>query len=467
MRQHRSLQKIYQFIDKKIISRFSSIQIIVFYYLFLTLITFILFQLPFFRQPNSKVGLLDMIFMSVSTTSVTGLTTFDIHTVFNTAGIVLLEILFQVGGLGIMMISTFLFIFSKKKISLRRRQLIMIDMNQPRLSGVVRMIQRALIILIAAQFLFGIAFGIYFHAKGLYDNWGESFFWGIYESISAVTNSGFDVTGKSMIPFAHNYFFLYVVMFLIFLGGIGFPVLLEITDWIANWKDKQSRKKYNFSLFSKLALVTFLGLFIIGTILIFAFEKNHLYKNVSEIQAWTSSAFYSMTTRNAGLQINPMTDFQPNTLLIFSLLMFIGCSPSSVGGGIRTTTAIIVFLYVISFLKGEEKVNIFGRRIDDDDVRKSVVVMNLSLLFCFFATLILMATQEQKMIAIVFEVASAFGTTGLSLGITDDLTVIGKITIAILMFVGRVGTLYMLLLFVPKQTQDIGYLYPTEKIIIG
>jgi Trk-type K+ transport system membrane component len=175
-----------------------------------------------------------------------------------------------------------------------------------------------------------------------------------------------------------------------------------------------------------------------------------------------------MTTRNAGLQLENMTVFQPSTLLIFAVLMFIGCSPSSVGGGIRTTTVIIVWLYLVSFLRGEKEVNVFNRRIPSEDVKKSVVVLNLSLLFCFFSVLILLATQHgTPMLTILFEVASAFGTTGLSLGLTPNLTVIGKITIAILMFVGRVGTLYMLMLFIPKETRDMRYLYPTEKIIIG
>jgi Trk-type K+ transport system membrane component len=120
-----------------------------------------------------------------------------------------------------------------------------------------------------------------------------------------------------------------------------------------------------------------------------------------------------------------------------------------------------------SFIKGEENVNVFGRKIDAKDVRKSVVVMYLSLAFCFLACLILMATQEFPMIDIVVEVASAFGTTGLSMGITQQLDAVGKITLMILMFVGRVGTLYMLMLFVPKQTKDIGFAYPSEQIIIG
>ncbi|MDR0922286.1 MAG: TrkH family potassium uptake protein [Lactobacillales bacterium] len=458
----KKIQKYYS----KFISQFSSIQIIVIYYLLMTVVSFILFQLPFFRMPHSEVKFIDMIFMAISTVSVTGLSTFDIHSVFNTRGIVLLEILFQVGGLGIMMITTFIYMIGRKKISLRQRQLIMTDMNQPRLSGVVRLIKRALIILVSLQLIFGIIFGFHFYDAGYYKDYPRAFFWGLYQSVSAVTNSGFDVTGDSIIPYVHDDPFLYAIMFLIFVGGIGFPVLLEITEWIRSFKSK-SKIPFRFTLFSKLALITFLLLFVIGTVLIYAFEKNYLYQEYSSFGAWTNAMFYSMTTRNAGLQINHLTSFQPNTLLVFSMLMFIGCSPSSVGGGVRTTTVAIVALYLLSFLKSEDNVNIFGRKIDEDDVKKSVVVLNLSLLFCFIAVLILMATQDQSMISIVVEVASAFGTTGLSLGITPHLTVIGKITIALLMFIGRVGTLYMLMLFIPKQTRDLGFEYPSEKIIIG
>lgn len=464
----KTLDSSNKWMNKNIFGRFTSIQIIVFYYIVLTILAFVLFQLPFFRQPDSHVETLDLVFMAFSTTSVTGLSTFNIADVFNQNGVVLLQILFQVGGLGIMMISTFFAILSKRKVTLRQRQLIMTDMNQPRLSGVVRLIQRTFIIIFAIQILFGIGFGLYFDSIGRFSTSAQNLFWGMFESVSAVTNSGFDVSGSSLMPLAHDHLFLLVIMSLIAVGGIGFPVLLEITEWFFSRLDKRKRIHFRFSLFSKLALVSFIGLFLIGAFLIYLFERHHLFEYWGRMDSWMTAFFYSMSTRNAGLQMNPLTDFQPNTLLIFSVLMFIGASPSSVGGGIRTTTVVIVFLYVISFLKGEENVNIFGRQIDQKDVRKSVVVMYLSLLFCFIACLILMAVHpEFRMIDILVEVTSAFGTTGLSMGITPELETIGKVTLIVLMFVGRVGTLYMLMLFVPKQARDLGYKYPTEKIIIG
>ena len=447
-------------------NHFSSIQIIVFYYILMTVLSLVLFYMPIFREPDSHVSFVDMLFMAISTVSVTGLSTFDINSVFNDNGIILLEILFQVGGLGIMMISTAFVIFSKRRITLKQRQLIMTDMNQPRLSGIVRLIRITFAILIWFQLLFGTFFSIYFYYRGYFDRWRDAVFYGFYQAISAVTNSGFDVTGDSIKPFAHDYFFLILIMFLIFVGGIGFPVLMECREWLL-YKRSNAKLPFRFSLFTKLAVLAFVILFVSGTVLIYLLEKDHLFQDSNMSVKWINSMFYSITTRNAGLQIHDLGDFQITTLIIFSLLMFIGCSPSSVGGGIRTTTVAIIGLYLYSFLKSEDNINIFGRRIDQDDVQKSVVVFMLSLGMCFFCIVFLSATEEQTLISIIIEVTSAFGTTGLSLGITGDLSVVGKITIAALMFIGRIGMLYTLMLFVPKETRDLGYEYPSEKIIIG
>ncbi|BDR31578.1 TrkH family potassium uptake protein [Enterococcus faecium] len=447
-------------------NHFSSIQIIVFYYILMTVLSLVLFYMPIFREPDSHVSFVDMLFMAISTVSVTGLSTFDINSVFNDNGIILLEILFQVGGLGIMMISTAFVIFSKRRITLKQRQLIMTDMNQPRLSGIVRLIRITFAILIWFQLLFGTFFSIYFYYRGYFDRWRDAVFYSFYQAISAVTNSGFDVTGDSIKPFAHDYFFLILIMFLIFVGGIGFPVLMECREWLL-YKRSNAKLPFRFSLFTKLAVLAFVILFVSGTVLIYLLEKDHLFQDSNMSVKWINSMFYSITTRNAGLQIHDLGDFQITTLIIFSLLMFIGCSPSSVGGGIRTTTVAIIGLYLYSFLKSEDNINIFGRRIDQDDVRKSVVVFMLSLGMCFFCIVFLSATEEQTLISIIIEVTSAFGTTGLSLGITGDLSVVGKITIATLMFIGRIGMLYTLMLFVPKETRDLGYEYPSEKIIIG
>lgn len=193
--------------DRFIRKNFSSIQIIVAYYILMTVISYLLFCLPIFREPDSHVPFIDLFFLAISTVSVTGLTTVDINSVFNDRGIVLLEVLFQVGGLGIMMISTVFFILSKRRITLKQRQLIMTDMNQPRLSGIVRLIRTTFLILIWFQVIFGSLFSLYFYISGYYTNWRDAIFYGFYQAISAVTNSGFDISGDSIIPFAHDYLF--------------------------------------------------------------------------------------------------------------------------------------------------------------------------------------------------------------------------------------------------------------------
>ncbi|NLM65618.1 MAG: TrkH family potassium uptake protein [Enterococcus sp.] len=449
--------------------RVSSVQIIVIYYLLMVLLALGLFYLPYFRQPGSSVAFIDMLFMSVSTISVTGLTTFPINEVFNRNGAILLASLFQIGGLGIMMISTFFFILSNKRISLKQRQLIMTDTNQQHLSGIVSMIRSTFLILIGFQFFGGLLFGLHFKLNGYYEHWSDAFFNGFYQAISAVTNSGFDVTGHSILPYARDYFFLFWIMFFIFIGGIGFPVIMDVRSWLKSYfkKKKVHQLPYRFSLFTKISLLTFTVLFIGGTLLIFALEKNHLFNGISFSEQWVTSMFYSITTRNAGLQIHDISEFQTTTLFIFALLMFIGCSPSSVGGGIRTTTVAVITLYLISFLKRESRVNVFGRQIDEEDVQKAIAVFMLSLMMCFGSVIFLTAIEDFSLIAIIVEVASAFGTTGMSLGITAELSFTGKIVICSLMFIGRIGMLYTLLLFVPKQTRDLGYEYPKEKIITG
>lgn len=161
---------------QKLNNRFSSIQIIVFYYLAMTILSLILFHLPIFREPGSHVPFLDMVFMAISTISVTGLTTFDINSVFNDTGVLMLEVLFHIGGLGIMMITTFFFIVSKRRITLKQRQLIMTDMNQPRLSGIVNLIRITFTMLLAIEVLFGTIFSVYFYLAGYYQKLSEAIF---------------------------------------------------------------------------------------------------------------------------------------------------------------------------------------------------------------------------------------------------------------------------------------------------
>ncbi|MDK1716172.1 TrkH family potassium uptake protein [Dellaglioa algida] len=445
----------------------SPVQIVVFYYLSLIVVTSLLLCIPFFKQPGVNISFIDTIFMAVSTVSVTGLTTFPLEQVYNQNGIVLLEILFQIGGFGITMLSTFILVIAGRRIGLQQRRLIQTDMNQPRLSGNVRLVYTIFGIMLAIQAVFGVIFSCYLYARDGFEHLAKSIFDGFYISISALTNAGFDITGQSIIPYSKDYFFLFLIMILIFIGGLGFPVIIEVLAWIKMTWFRPGNQKFRFSLFAKLAGSFAVGFFFIGAILIFLSENNGYFANKTVIEKTITAMFYSVTTRNAGLQINQIGDFNTTTLLIFSILMFIGASPSSVGGGVRTTTIGILGLYLLSFIRGHKNVNVFNRRIHENDIQKSIVVVNLSILMCLMAVFILSITENQSLISLIVEVTSAFGTTGLSTGITSSLSVIGKMVIIILMFVGRVGMLYMLIFFVSKKDRDEKYRFPSEQIIIG
>lgn len=455
---------IYKFIAQ-ISNRFSTIQLIVLYYFMVVIVASILLALPIFRDPGADISFIDLIFTAVSTVSVTGLATINLGETFNVAGIILLQCLFMLGSLGVMMISTSFMLIRRKKVSLKQRQLIMTDMNQPKLSGTVRLIRTTILIILGFEFVGGVILSTYFY---IFSDWPlkEVLFHGFFTSFSAVANVGVDLTGQMLIPFHNDYFVQLIIMLLIVVGGIGFPVLLEVKDFLQYRRTKKVLP-FRFSLFSKITVSSFFILLFGGALCIWLLEYNQFFKGMTFTESAFYSFFYSVTTRNAGLMTTSIGNFSEGTLLLFSILMFIGASPSSVGGGIRTTTLAIVVVYLISFIRGHDQVALFRRRIGRDDVQKSIAVFILSMTLCMISILVLSVSESHELITLIVEVTSAFGTTGLSLGITPTLTVLGKLIIIILMFVGRIGMLYMVMLLVPKHKEDKNYHYPTEKIIIG
>ncbi len=455
---------VYKFIAR-ISNRFSTIQLIVLYYFMVVIVASILLALPVFRDPGVDISFIDLIFTAVSTVSVTGLATINLGETFNVAGIILLQCLFMLGSLGVMMISTSFMLIRRKKVSLKQRQLIMTDMNQPRLSGTVRLIRNTILIILGFEFVGGLILSTYFF---MFSDWPltEVLFHGFFTSFSAVANVGVDLTGQMLIPFHSDYFVQLIIMLLIVVGGIGFPVLLEIKDFLQYHRTKKVLP-FRFSLFSKITVSSFLILLFGGALCIWLLEYNQFFKGMPFTESAFYSFFYSVTTRNAGLMTTSLGNFSEGTLLLFSILMFIGASPSSVGGGIRTTTLAIVVVYLISFIRGHDQVALFRRKIGRDDVQKSIAVFILSMTLCMISIMVLSVSESHELITLIVEVTSAFGTTGLSLGITPTLTVLGKLIIIILMFIGRIGMLYMVMLLVPKHKEDKNYHYPTEKIIIG
>lgn len=441
--------------------RLTSVQMIVLFYLFAVFIATGLLMLPFAHKPDVELSLLDAIFTAVSAVSVTGLSVVSTPDTFNTIGIFFLAFVLQFGGIGIMTLGTFIWLIMGKKIGIRERQLIMADQNRATFSGLVVLMKEILLLILLIEFIGAMILGFYFLTY--FPTWEEAFLQGFFASISATTNAGFDITGQSLIPFANDYFVQTINILLLTLGAIGFPVLIEIKQFFKHRKDKI---KFHFSLFTKLTTITFFGLTVLGSISILIFDWSHFLQG----KVWHEKIFYalfqSVTTRNGGLATMDVSQFSEPTQLIISVLMFIGASPSSVGGGIRTTTFAIIVLTIFAFAQGKKSVKVFRREIDPDDIMRSFVVISVALFICSASVVFLSAIEPFPLMAIIFEVSSAFGTTGLSLGITPNLSALGKEIIIVLMFIGRIGIFSFLFIMRGKETHE-HFHYPKEKVIIG
>lgn len=439
----------------------SPFKMIASYYLLTVIIATILLSLPVARQSGVAYSFMDTLFLAFSAVSVTGLTTVNIGDTFSPAGIGILLFILQIGGIGIMALATFLWVVTKRRIGLRRRQLIMTDHNQLSLSGMVRMLKQIIVIFLLIELIGAFILGCYF--LSYFPTWQEAFRHGLFVSVSATTNAGFDLTGGSLREFRDDFFVQSILMILIFLGAIGFPVLIEGKDFI---KRRLRKEKVKFSLFAKITTVTYVLLVVLGALVFIALEGRYFLHG----KPWQEVVFYglfqSISTRSAGLVTLDLTQLRMATLLIFALLMFIGASPSSVGGGIRTTTFALNILFLYNFSRGRRSVQLFHREIHEEDLLKSFVVTLFAVIICFLALLTLAITEDQPLLALLFEVCSAFGTSGMSLGVTAELSHAGKFVLMFLMFIGRVGILSFIFI-IGGNDKKRSYHYPKERIIIG
>ncbi|MCF6095305.1 TrkH family potassium uptake protein [Microaerobacter geothermalis] len=439
--------------------KLSTVQIIVSFYLIATILATILISLPIFHKPGVELSFIDALFTAVSAISVTGLTVVNTADTFNVPGIIMLSFILQFGGIGIMTLGTFLWIVLGRQIGLSQRRLIMVDQNQSTLSGLVALMKRILGLAIGIEAIGTILLGTYFLDR--YNHWYEAYYYGFFSALSAFTNAGFDIFGNSLFDFSHDYYVQTINILLLIAGAIGFPVLIELMDFLSG-----KYPNFRFSLYTKITTTTFFTLMLLGAVGIWLLDYKHFFADKGIVESIYYALFNSVTTRNGGLATMDVSLFNNATLLFMSFLMFVGASPSSVGGGIRTTTLAIIFLKIRAFSLGYKQIRVFNRELYEDDVEKTFAVIIMALLLLFVSSMILMAVEDFSPIEIIFEVASAFGTTGLSMGITPELSTVGKVVIIFLMFIGRIGILSLLFLL-RREDRDPHFHYPKERIIVG
>ncbi|ENH96750.1 Trk-type K+ transport system, membrane component [Gracilibacillus halophilus YIM-C55.5] len=448
---------------KGISKRWSAIHHIVTYYLLTVIFSTIIVSLPIFHRSGVDLSFIDAMFTAVTSISVTGLTVVSIPDTFNPAGQIALAVLLHLGGVGIMTMGTFIWVVLGKKIGIRSRKLIMVDQNTKTLAGLVRLMLEIFKLILIIELIGAIILSI--HYMNYFDTVNEALLQGVFGAISATTNGGLDITGASLIPFADDYFVQFIHMILIVLGAIGFPVLIEVQE-VLRGRAYSYNDRHKFSLFTKITTITFFWLVVFGTIFILLLEKDAFFADKSWHESFFYSLFQSVTSRSGGLSTMDVSEFSLSTLFLISALMFIGASPSSVGGGIRTTTFAIMLLTIWNYAKGNTSIKVFGREIDQQDMLRSFIVIVTGMMLCIGSVIVLMKTESFALIEVIFEVSSAFGTTGLSMGITPELSTFGKGLIMCLMFIGRIGIFSFLFLIRGDANRD-KYRYPTERIIIG
>lgn len=443
-------------------NRLSPVQILLLFYFFAVLLSTVIMSLPIVYKDGVDIPFIDILFTAVSALSVTGLSSITVADTLSTTGIILLAAILQLGAVGVMAIGTFIWLLLGKKIGLKERRLIMTDQNQTTFEGMVRLIKQIVYVLLTIEFIGFIVLGTYF--LQYFDTAKEAYLHGFFGTISAVSNGGFDITGSSLIPFKDDYFVQFINMLLIIFGAIGFPVLIEVKEYIFAKPD--IRKHIRFSLFTKVTTTTFLILIIIGAFFMYLLDITNFFADKSWHEAFFYSLFQSVTTRSGGLATMDVSQLTEQNHLFMSLLMFIGASPSSAGGGIRTTTFILVVIFIITYARGGKSIRLFNREVYDEDLLKAVTVTLMALILVFTSVLVISIAEPFSITQIMFEATSAFGTVGLSLGITSELTSFSKVVLMILMFIGRVGIITFLFMF--KNNKNSGnYHYPKEKLIIG
>lgn len=445
------------------IQRMSPTQFIIIGYLTTILIASFLLIMPVSIQDGAELSWFEALFTSTSAVSVTGLTVVNTYATFTPIGNLILIILFQIGGIGIMTLGTFIWILLGRNVTLSHRRMIMMDQNRRQLSGLVRLMKMVFVMALIFELAGAIIFSVYFYLSGYTLGWKQAIYEGFYHAIASYTNAGFDIFGNSLQNFSHDYFVQLVTMLLIVLGAIGFPVLVEVREYLFG-----KHEHFRFSLFTKLTVLTYLILLIIGTLSLLIIENDLYYADMAWHEKLFYSLFHSVTSRSAGLTTLDTNELSSASHFMLSSLMFIGASPSSVGGGIRTTTFAVLILTIITYALGRREVRVFRRTIKQEDIVKSFVVFSAAMMLLVISIVMIDSIEDSKysLHQIIFEVCSAFGTTGLSSGLPAELTSFSQFILMVLMFLGRIGLLAVIFYFLPTRPKE-SYHYPKEDLIIG
>ncbi len=440
---------------------FSPARVMVLGFMSIILLGACLLQLPIATNHSERVPFLSALFTATSATCVTGLIVSDTYATWTVFGRVVILCLIQIGGLGFMSIMSIFFFLTSKKIGVSGRLLMVQSLGLSDMKGVVRLVRHALLGTLIMEGIGAVILWIRFAFDfGIWAGLGM----GIFHSISAFCNAGFDLMGKaapysSLTAYAGDPVVNFTVMALIIIGGMGFFV----------WEDVLTHRRFKqLHLHTKLVLTISLGLVAAGSVLFFLAERENpaTLGGMSTPQALLASLFQSVSPRTAGFNTIDQASLSDASKLLTTLLMFIGGSPGSTAGGIKTVTAGLLIMSAISTVRGKENVSAFQRTIAPRQVIDALALTAISLACCFASSMLVSLAEGAGYIDILYETVSAFGTVGLTTGITPSLTVFSQVIIILLMFFGRVGIMTIVFATILNRDRHEKAKYPDARVMM-
>ena len=411
---------------------------------------------PFVTQTGNRTGIIDSFFVAASASCVTGLTPVNTGHYWNTLGQVVIIILIQIGGLGIMTIASLIPLLLRKKIGIKSRQILKEQLNVESMAGMVKLFKYVLVFTLVAEGLGALLLSFRFvPSYGL----GKGIWYSVFHSISAFCNAGFDILGDSIYPLRKDLLVNITIMALIVTGGLGFMLTSELLY-------KRDLKK--ISTHSKLVLVINLALILVGAIGFFILESIQSGVLVGEgtLGSIVESFFQSISARTEGFYSVNLSNIKDSTSLLLMGLMFIGGSPGSTAGGIKTTTFGVLVLATYSIIKKQKEPVVFKKHISDESIKKALSIFMISFAIVLLVSFIITITDDFNLIDILYETVSALATVGASRGITEELSNVAKILIGLCMYLGRIGPMTMAFAF-GLETDDKLIRYPESFISLG
>ena len=426
--------------------------------------------LPISSTTGQWWGFVDALFTSTSAVCVTGLIVVDTAVHFTIFGQIVLLLLIQIGGFGFISISALIILAAGKKLTYKNRVVLQESLNKDDNQGVAKLIKQIAIIVFSIE---GIGFVMLLPSM-IISYGGAGIFKALFLSISAFCNAGFDIIGttgtqfQNLIPFAKNVFVLLPIMFLVVNGGIGYMVILECVG-----KFKKGAKK-PFSLHVKIVLAVTLILILIGAVLFAVFEWNNpeTIGEMTDFEKILNSLFQSITPRTAGFSTIDQAKLTSSSRVVTDILMFIGGSPSSVAGGVKTTTIFVLLVYALRGGNANGDIIMYKKSIPNRTVQKALRIVALAVIYAVIGVISICVIEKNNALAtssaVIFEVLSAMSTVGVTLGITPTLAVLSKLILINLMFIGRVGSLTLAVAIKVKPKDAYGQIkYPDAKVVVG